>query len=80
MYSSFMAQVMGVVVTTRGKKDVQVTMNQVKNGLSLVFIWHLNMILFMSLHQRNMLNKNDNAVRYLFLYTIVVLQQHDCPI
>ena len=71
---------MGVVVTTRGKKDVQVTMNQVKNGLSLVFIWHLNMILFMSLHQRNMLNKNDNAVRYLFLYTIVVLQQHDCPV
>ena len=80
MYSSFISQVMGVVVTTRGKKDVQVTMNQVKNGLSLVFIWHLNMILFMSLHQRNMLNKNDNAVRYLFLYTIVVLQQHDCPV
>ena len=44
MYSSFMAQVMGVVVTTRGKKDVQVMMNQVKNGLSLVSIWHLNMI------------------------------------
>ena len=29
---------MGVVVATRDKKDVQVMMNQVKNGLSLVFI------------------------------------------
>ena len=38
MYSSFMSQVMGVVVTTRGKKDVQVTMNQVTSCLSLVFI------------------------------------------
>ena len=44
MYSSFISQAMGVVVTTRGKKDVQVMMNQVKNGLSLVSIWHLNMI------------------------------------
>lgn len=38
MYSSFISQVMGVVVATRDKKDVQVMMNQVKNGLSLVFI------------------------------------------
>ena len=63
MYSSFISQVMGVVVTTRGKKDVQVTMYQVTSCLSLVFIWHLNMILFMSLHPRNTLNKNDSAVR-----------------
>ena len=57
VYSSFIAQVMGVVVTTRGEKDVQVMMNQVTSCLSLVFIWHLNMILFMSLHPRNELNK-----------------------
>lgn len=38
MNSSFISQVMGVVVTTRDTKDVQVMMNQVKNGLSLVFI------------------------------------------
>ena len=63
MYSSFISQAMGVVVTTRGKKDVQVMMNQVTSCLGLVFIWHLNMILFMSLHPRNMLNKNDSAVR-----------------
>ena len=63
MYSSFISQVMGVVVTTRGKKDVQVTMNQVTSCLSLVFICHLNMILFLSLHPRNTLNKSDNAVR-----------------
>lgn len=63
MYSSFISQVMGVVVTTHGKKDVQVTMNQVTSCLSLVFICHLNMILFLSLHPRNTLNKSDNAVR-----------------
>ena len=38
MYSSFISQVMGVVVPTRGKKDVQVMLNQVKNCLCLVFI------------------------------------------
>ena len=63
MYSSFISQVMGVVVTTHGKKDVQVTMNQVTSCLSLVFICHLNMILFLSLRPRNTLNKSDNAVR-----------------
>ena len=63
MYSSFISQVMGVVVTTRGKKDVQVTMYQVTSCLGLVFIWHLNIILFMSLNPRNTLNKNDSAVR-----------------